>query len=242
MPRIRIDLSYKGTYFHGWQIQENAITVQGELNKALATILQENIETVGCGRTDTGVHAKKYTAHFDCNTINDVNKLKYHLNKVLSKDISINDISETYMGFHARFDALKRTYKYFIHTKKNPFLTEYSTFYPFALDVEIMNNAAKFLLGKRDFTSFSKLNTDVENNYCEVFEAYWEQNEDGYIFTISANRFLRNMVRAIVGTMQELSKNKDLDFAEIIEAKDRCKAGISAPPQGLFLWDNKYII
>ncbi|MDR1339344.1 MAG: tRNA pseudouridine(38-40) synthase TruA [Prevotellaceae bacterium] len=242
MARIRIDISFKGTDYHGWQIQENAFTVQEELNKALSTVLRENIETTGCGRTDTGVHARRFTAHFDCaGKIDDFNYLKLKLNTVLSRNIAVNAICTTYPGFHSRFDAVKRTYKYFIHTLKDPFRNEYSTFVPHSLDLELMNGAAALLKGNMDFTSFSKSHTDVNNNFCEVCEAEWTQTDEGYVFTISANRFLRNMVRAIVGTMMDAGRNKISDFSGIIAAKDRRRAGMSAPPQGLFLWDNQYI-
>jgi tRNA pseudouridine38-40 synthase len=241
MMRIRIDISFKGTDYHGWQIQENAFTVQEELNKALSTILREDIETVGCGRTDTGVHARQFTAHFDCvNDIENFDYLKFKLNTILSGSIAVNDIFKTYQGFHSRFDAIKRTYKYFIHTSKNPFKNEYSTFIPYSLNMNLMNDAAALLIGNKDFTSFSKLHTDVVDNYCNVYEAEWIQTGDEYVFTISANRFLRNMVRAIVGTMLDVGRNKISDFAEIITAKDRKRAGISVPPQGLFLWENLY--
>jgi tRNA pseudouridine38-40 synthase len=236
-----MDISFKGADYHGWQIQKNAFTVQEELNKALSTILRENIETAGCGRTDTGVHARQFTAHFDCaNRIDDFDYLKFKLNTILSRNISVNDIFETYQGFHSRFDAVKRTYKYFIHTSKNPFKNDCSTFVPYSLDVNLMNEAAALLHGNRDFTSFSKLHTDATDNYCNVFEAKWTQTNDDYVFTISANRFLRNMVRAIVGTMLDVGRNKISDFAGIMAAKDRSKAGVSVPPQGLFLWENLY--
>jgi tRNA pseudouridine38-40 synthase len=242
MTRIRIDLSFKGTAYHGWQIQENALTVQEELNKALSVMLREKIETTGCGRTDTGVHARRFTAHFDCaNAISDFDYLKFKLNMILPGDIAVNTISRTYPGFHSRFDAVKRTYKYFIHTSKNPFKNEYSTFVPYRLDMERMNRAAEMLKGNRDFTSFSKLHTDVTDNFCEVCEAEWIHTDDGCVFTISANRFLRNMVRAIVGTMIDLGRSKISDFAGIIDAADRNKAGSSAPPQGLFLWEIQYV-
>jgi tRNA pseudouridine38-40 synthase len=241
MGRIRIDISFKGTNYHGWQFQENAMTVQEELNKALSTILRENIETTGCGRTDTGVHARQFTAHFDCESeINDFLFLKSKLNTVLSKDIAVNNLCKTYSGFHARFDAVRRTYKYFIHTTKDPFKTEYSTFVPYILDLNTMNEASALLIGNKDFTSFCKLHSDVTNNYCNVYEAGWTQTGEEYTFTISANRFLRNMVRAIVGTMLDLGRSKITDFAGIMEAQNRCKAGISAPAQGLFLWENEY--
>jgi tRNA pseudouridine38-40 synthase len=242
MERIRIDIAFKGTDYHGWQIQKNAFTVQQELNGALSTILRENIETVGCGRTDTGVHARQFTAHFDCSgIISDFDYLKFKLNTILSKNIAVNNIFKTYPGFHSRFDAVRRTYKYFVHTSKNPFINEYSTFVHCCPDLNLMNSAAAILAGNMDFTSFSKLHTDVTDNYCTVYKAEWMQTgDDEYVFTISANRFLRNMVRAIVGTMLDPGRNKMPDFAEIIEAKDRNRAGASAPPQGLFLWENLY--
>jgi tRNA pseudouridine38-40 synthase len=241
MERIRIDISFNGAGYHGWQIQKNAFTVQEELNAALSTLLRENIETTGCGRTDTGVHARQFTAHFDClNGIDNLDYLKFKLNTVLSKNIAVNSVLKTYSGFHSRFDAVKRTYKYFIHTSKNPFKNEYSTFLPYTPDLNLMNSAAAMLPGNRDFTSFSKLHTDVTDNYCTVFEAEWTQAGDEYVFTISANRFLRNMVRAIVGTMLDAGRSRIPDFAGIIEARDRNRAGVSAPPQGLFLWENLY--
>jgi tRNA pseudouridine38-40 synthase len=239
--RIRIDLSFKGTNYHGWQIQDNAFTVQQEVNKAFSLVLREDIATTGCGRTDTGVHARQFIVHFDTSThIDDFDFLKTKTNTILSKDIAINSICSTYNGFHARFDAVKRTYKYFIHTAKSPFKNEYSTFFPYAFDIERMNDAASLLLGNHNFTSFSKPHTDLHDNYCNVFEAQWTPTDDGYVFTISANRFLRNMVRAIVGTLMDVGRNKISDFAEIMEAKDRRRAGISAQAQGLFLWEVFY--
>ncbi|MDR2425552.1 MAG: tRNA pseudouridine(38-40) synthase TruA [Prevotellaceae bacterium] len=245
MIRIKIDLSFKGTNYHGWQIQENANTVQEELNRALSLLLRENIETTGCGRTDSGVHARQYIVHFDCKKGQvDFQNIRFKLNALLSKDIAINAIQETYPGFHARFDAVKRTYKYFIHNHKNPFFNELSTFVPHDLDLTAMNHAANLLLGTKDFTSFCKLHSDVTNNRCTVYEARWETIDNQYVFTISANRFLRNMVRAIVGTMLDLGRNKIngcKSFQEIIDAQERCTAGVSAPACGLFLWEVKYV-
>ncbi|MDR0385977.1 MAG: tRNA pseudouridine(38-40) synthase TruA [Prevotellaceae bacterium] len=242
MTRTRIDISFKGTAYHGWQIQKNAVTVQEKLNKALSVLLCENIETTGCGRTDTGVHARRFTAHFDCvGAIDDFDYLKFKLNMILPRDVAVIAVSRANPEFHSRFDAVKRTYKYFIHTSKNPFKNEYSTFVPYKLDLEQMNRAAAMLKGNKDFTSFSKLHTDVTDNFCNVGEAEWIQTDDSCIFTISANRFLRNMVRAIVGTMIDLGRGKISDFAGIIDAADRNKAGSSAPSQGLFLWDIQYV-
>lgn len=244
MTRIRIDISYKGTKYHGWQIQENAHTVQEELNKALSILFRENVETVGCGRTDTGVHAKQYTAHFDCSAIPEpLPKLHHKLNTILDSDIAVFDLRETYPGFHARFDAVRRTYKYFIHSRKDPFKNEYSTFIHYQPDADAMNDAANFLTGNKDFSSFCKSHSDVENNFCNVFQVHWERAGDDYSFTVSANRFLRNMVRAMVGTMLDVGRGKitTTDFLNILNAKNRCKAGESAPPQGLFLWKNEYL-
>ncbi len=238
MSRFFVRLSYKGTNFHGWQIQPNAITVQETLEKAFSLILQENIKIIGCGRTDTGVHAKDFFAHFDCNSnISDLEKFTYKLNSLLPKDIAIQEIFTVGKEAHARFDATERTYKYYISKVKTPFRYEESYFYPFPLNISAMNEAAKKLLDYTDFTSFSKLHTDVKTNNCVIKEAYWEKTDTQLVFTITADRFLRNMVRAIVGTLLEVGKGKCSveRFCEIIETKDRGKAGSSAPAEGLFL-------
>ncbi len=216
MARFFVRLSYKGTNFHGWQIQPNAVTVQETLEKVFSLILQEEIKIVGCGRTDTGVHASRFYAHFDCKSpLSDLEKLTYKLNSLLPKDIAIQEISKV----------------------KTPFRYEESYFYPFPLNISAMNEAAKKLLDYRDFTSFSKLHTDVKTNNCVIKKAYWEEADEQLIFTITADRFLRNMVRAIVGTLLEVGKGRCSveRFCEIIEAKDRGKAGSSTPAEGLFL-------
>ncbi len=238
MARYFVQLSYKGTDFHGWQIQLNAVTVQETLEKAFSLILRENIKIIGCGRTDTGVHAYQFYAHFDCNTVAyDLDKLVFKLNTVLPKSIAIQRIFPVVSEAHARFDATSRTYKYYIAKVKNPFAYEQSYYYPFPLNISVMNEAAKTLLDYADFTSFSKLHTDVKTNNCKITEAYWEETDEQFVFTITADRFLRNMVRAIVGTLFEVGKGKYgvERFCEIIEAKDRGKAGSSAPAEGLFL-------
>ncbi len=243
MARFFVRLNYKGLNFHGWQIQPNAITVQETLEKAFSLILQEEIKIVGCGRTDTGVHASCFYAHFDCKSpLSDLGKLTYKLNSLLPKDIAIQEIFTVNKEAHARFDATERTYKYYISKEKIPFRYEESYFYPFPLAVETMNEAAKKLLDYTDFTSFSKLHTDVKTNSCVIKEAYWEEANTQLIFTITADRFLRNMVRAIVGTLLEVGKGKCSvgKFCEIIEAKDRGKAGSSAPAEGLFLHKISY--
>ncbi len=238
MARYFIQLSYRGTNFHGWQIQPNATTVQETLEKAFSLLLQEEIKITGCGRTDTGVHAKQFFAHFDCNQISfQLDNLTYKLNALLPKDIAIQQIFLVNEEAHTRFDATERTYKYYISKVKSPFRYEESYFYPFPLNVTAMNTAASKLLDYEDFTSFSKLHTDVKTNNCTITEAYWEETDEQLIFTITADRFLRNMVRAIVGTLLEVGKGKCSveQFCEIIEAKDRGKAGSSAPSEGLFL-------
>ena len=252
--RYFITLSYDGTHYHGWQIQPNGDSIQQRLQEALSIILRQPIEVVGAGRTDTGVHAKMMVAHFDSpqqgeikNEVNGqwlmVNDLAYKLNKLLPHDIAVQEIRQVPDDMHARFSATSRTYHYFIHTHKDPFLSAYSWQIPYKLDFGKMNQAAQVLLEYKDFTSFSKVNTDTKTNLCDIKEAYWtEITPDQWRFTITANRFLRNMVRAIVGTLVEVGRGKleIEDVRRIIEAKDRCQAGESVPAKGLFLVDIKY--
>lgn len=242
--RYYMQLSYDGTDYHGWQIQPNGTTVQDDLQKALSTILREDIAIVGCGRTDTGVHAKYFVAHFDYSSvIADVDKMIYKLNGFLSKDISILDLQPVDDAFHARFTATARAYEYHLVTQKSSFLNRYSYRPNFELDFDAMNRAARCLLDFTDFTSFSKLHTDTHTNNCDVSVAFWEKkNDHHWVFHVTADRFLRNMVRAIVGTLLEVGKGKisEAQFSQIIEAKDRGKAGISVPAQALFLVDVVY--
>lgn len=237
--RYFIHLSYLGTSFHGWQIQPNAHSVQQELEEALSKLLGEEIKVTGAGRTDTGVHASFYVAHFDSERVEKVtNKdFVYHLNAIVSKDIAIFSVREVKIEASARFSAIEREYKYYISLTKNPFKRGQTcqVFQP--LNVEKMEEAAAKLPTYTDFTSFAKLHTDTLNNNCTVKAAYFEQEGDQLIFTIRANRFLRNMVRAIVGTLLDVGKEKITvyDFCRIIEAQDRSKAGSSADPSGLFL-------
>lgn len=244
MQRYFIELSYKGTHYHGWQIQPNANSVQEELNKAFSTVLQEQISIVGCGRTDTGVHASFFVAHFDSEKqgLELWDKFLNKINGVLPKDIAVSNIKKVDNQASSRFDAKSRKYKYYIAKTKNPFKQEYSAYIHAKLDIEKMNEACKILFEYKDFTSFSKLHTDVFTNNCEIFEANWEETDSQIIFTISANRFLRNMVRAIVGTMINIGNGKIEveDLRKIIEAKDRGKAGYSVPAKGLFLVDINY--
>jgi len=243
MHRYFLQLSYKGTRYFGWQRQPNAISVQEVIEKTLSTVLREEIAVVGAGRTDTGVHASFYVLHFDVlNEIIEPEKLLYHLNRFLPDDIAIQKIKKVNSDFHARFSAVSRTYKYYISMVKDPFTTDTSYQFTVPLDIEKMNEAAKMLFEYTDFTSFAKLHTDVKTNNCKIFKAEWETENNQLVFTIKADRFLRNMVRAIVGTLLEVGKGKITvdDFRKIIEMKNRGAAGTSAPPQGLFLVDIGY--
>jgi tRNA pseudouridine38-40 synthase len=250
--RYFIHLAYNGTPYHGWQIQPNAASVQETLNKAFSVLLQSEINLMGAGRTDTGVHAREMYAHFDFESSFEIPTLVHKLNSFLPKDIVIYNIIPVHDEAHTRFDATKRTYEYHIHQFKNPFLDELSWYYHQPLDVELMNEAAKLLFNYTDFECFSKVNTDVNTFDCAIFEAYWtrgvaEQSEakrenSQLVFTISANRFLRNMVRSIVGTLVNVGLNKITldDFTKIIESKSREKAGFSVPAHGLYLTKIEY--
>lgn len=242
MSRFFLEIQYFGTNYHGWQIQENANTVQAEINRALSTFLQEEINVLGCGRTDTGVHAKNYYAHFDFNKEIDTKQLVYKLNCILPKDIACNNVFEVDPSHHARFSATSRTYEYWITHTKNPFLTDFAYFQPAQLNVDLMNDAAKLLVQKTDFSCFSKSNTDTLTNNCDITFAKWEMNENVLIFTITADRFLRNMVRAIVGTLIDvgLEKISIEDVNKIIASKNRSNAGTSVPAHGLYLTEVEY--
>jgi tRNA pseudouridine38-40 synthase len=236
--RYFIHLAYNGTAYHGWQIQPNAASVQETLNKAFSVLLQSEINLMGAGRTDTGVHAKEMFAHFDFETSFNIPNLIHKVNSFLPKDIVIYNMIPVHDEAHTRFDATKRTYEYYIHQYKNPFLDELSWYFHQSLDVDMMNKAAQQLLNYTDFECFSKVNTDVNTFDCTIFEAHWKRNEnDQLVFTISANRFLRNMVRSIVGTLVNVGLHKITldDFTKIIESKSREKAGFSVPAHGLYL-------
>jgi tRNA pseudouridine38-40 synthase len=242
--RYFIFISYKGTSYHGWQIQPNSVTVQKILDEALSTILVENIQTTGAGRTDTGVHARVFCAHFDSirTDLAANKKLIFRLNRFLPKDISVTKIVQVHSDAHARFSAVSRTYRYYITTIKDPFGEDSSWFLQSNPDLNLMNKACELLLKHADFTSFSKLHSDVKTNICRIFSAEWKKRGSRIIFMIKADRFLRNMVRAIVGTMIELGCGKISmkGFEEVIMAKDRGRAGKSAPAKGLFLEEIEY--
>lgn len=240
--RYFIEFAYNGKNYHGWQSQPNASSVQETLSKAVSVILRSEIELMGAGRTDTGVHAKQMFAHFDTEENLETDFLVAKLNSYLPKDIVIYRIILVSEKAHARFDAVKRTYEYHIHTYKNAFENESSWYVFQKLDLEKMNKAAKMLFDFEDFQCFSKVNTDVKTYNCKIMEANWQQKGEKLIFTIAADRFLRNMVRAIVGTLVEIGSGKKAleDFKNIIESKDRTQAGTSVPAHGLYLTKVEY--
>lgn len=241
--RYFVRLSYNGARFHGWQVQPHDNSVQEAIEKALSMVLRCTLAITGAGRTDTGVHAAMMVAHFDNDEpIQDIEALMRSLNGLLGKDIAIHAIFPVASDAHARFDATSRTYKYFAHLVKSPFLHDFSWKCPPMLDFELMNEAAAHLMNFSDFTSFSKLHTDAKTNICHITHARWQQEGEQWVFTITADRFLRNMVRAIVGTLVNVGMHKITvrQFCEIIEKKDRCSAGQSMPAHALFLWSITY--
>jgi tRNA pseudouridine38-40 synthase len=236
--RYALELAYRGTNYHGWQIQPNASSVQEAIEKRLTRLMGNvPVSVVGCGRTDTGVHASYYVLHFDAGKDLDPEQLVYKLNKMLPDDIAVFSAKHVTADFHARFSATSRTYRYFIHRKKNAFLLD-SYHLVQEVNFEAMNQAAKHLLGTHDFTSFSKLHTDVKTNTCTVSAAEWIRGaNDCWYFEITADRFLRNMVRAVVGTLLEVGTGNlgEKDILRIMQAKDRGEAKLSVPAKGLFL-------
>jgi tRNA pseudouridine38-40 synthase len=243
MPRYFIRLSYKGTKYAGWQIQDNAGSVQEKVNHALSVITGTEITTIGCGRTDTGVHAKVFYAHFDLpQPVEDDYKFVYQLNSVLPSDIAIAELIPVAENAHARFDATIRTYDYYISLVKDPFLKEYSMFGFVKPQIDLMNQACPYLLRHSDFSAFSKTHTQVKTNICSISIAEWNFKNDLLVFTISSDRFLRGMVRAIVGTMIDVGTGKILpaEIENILQSGDRGEAGTSVPAAGLFLSAVKY--
>lgn len=243
MKRYFIYLAYNGKSFCGWQSQPNGIGVQSVLEEALAVLLREPVAITGAGRTDAGVHAKQMVAHFDRpDAIENPEFLVEKLNRLLPKEIAVYQIRPVCPGAHARFDALARTYKYYVTERKDPFNYEGSCKVHGTMDFEAMNRVAKVLFDYIDFTSFSKLHTDVKTNNCRIMQAEWGKEGDLWVFTIQADRFLRNMVRAIVGTLFEVGRGKLTEdgFRTVIEMKDRCKAGTSVPGNALYLVEVTY--
>lgn len=242
--RYLLEVSYKGTNYNGWQIQPNGVTIQGQLIVALETILKQKIEMMGSGRTDTGVHAEQQFAHFDTkNPISNIERFIRSTNALIGYEISVTNIKEVQKKFHARYDAKTRAYRYRVQFKKNPFQKELFTLLPYSIDIDLMNNAASKLLHHNDFQCFSKVRTEVKTFNCDVSEAYWYwEDEMTLTFYIKANRFLRGMVRAIVGTLFEVGKG-DIsleDFERIIESKQRKQAKAAAPAHGLYLVEVNY--
>lgn len=246
MPRYFLKLSYRGLPYHGWQIQPNAISVQQCIEESLGKALRAPTPIVGAGRTDAGVNARLMYAHFDtAEPIADSSRLIAALNSMLGPDIAIYSIIPVHSDAHARFDATERTYHYYATTVKSPFFHQLSWQASPTLNFDAMNRAAALLLDTTDFTSFAKLHTDAKTNICHVSHAQWHPIPTipgGHVFVITADRFLRNMVRAVVGTLVDVGRGKIStdQFAQIIAQRDRCAAGTSMPPQALYLWDVKY--
>jgi tRNA pseudouridine38-40 synthase len=241
--RYFIELAYNGKNYHGWQKQPNAPSVQGQIESKLSILLKKEIEVVGCGRTDTGVHAKQYFLHIELDQPVDTVKLGYQLNSILPKDISVYRVFEVAETAHARFSATAREYEYWISTRPDPFANEQSLLCSTPLNIAAMNEAAKLLLSHTDFECFSKVHTDVKTFDCHITKALWEERSNHkLVFTIAANRFLRNMVRAIVGTLLNVGKGK-ISIAEvqaILDSKNRSEAGESVAAHGLFLTQISY--
>lgn len=241
--RYFVTLSYDGTRFHGWQVQPNGISVQGELQRALSLLLRTDIQVTGAGRTDAGVHAAMMVAHFDSDADIDERQLTYKLNKLLPQDIAVQRVEAVSGDLHARFSATSRTYYYYIHTEKIPFRRHYSCELHYPLDFALMNQAAAMLLCYEDFGAFCKSHADVKTTLCHVTHAAWKQlSPSEWRFEITANRFLRNMVRAVVGTLIEVGRGRMTldDFRKVIDGKRRTEAGESMPAHALFLVDITY--
>lgn len=243
--RCFIDLAYRGAAYHGWQVQPGQVTVQQVIEQALQRLLGRPVPIVGAGRTDAGVNARRMIAHVDFDDDFDSSSPTFlrSLNALCGRDIAIRAIRAVHDDAHARFDATARTYRYFVHTAKDPFAGELSWQAPPLLDFDAMNSAAQCLLGRRDFTSFSKLHTDVKTNICDLRAVAWHQTDDfHWYFEITADRFLRNMVRAVVGTLVDVGRHKisEAGLIDILNALDRCAAGTSMPGGPLFLWDVAY--
>ena len=240
--RYFIELSYFGKCYHGWQRQPNAVSVQEKVEEALSTLLRNTVAVLGAGRTDAGVHAKQLFAHFDFEKPLNLKDLTYRLNSFLPEDISVSRIFEVQENAHARFDAIARTYEYWLVQEKNPFYKDSAYFLREPLNIETMNQAALILREYSDFESFSKSNTDVKTFLCRIDEAVWEKDDEKLVFRITADRFLRNMVRAVVGTLIEIGMGKRPIqwIREVIESKDRGEAGASVPAKGLYLTRVEY--
>ena len=243
MKRYFFKISYDGTSYFGWQKQPKQISIQETIEKDLSKIHSlKEMSIVGCGRTDAGVHAKQYFFHVDLENSEDPLVFVLKLNRMLPENIFIKEMKSVESDLHARFSAKKRTYRYYLHHQKDPFKEELSWYFPQKIDIDQMNKAANFFLGEKDFCSFAKVHTDVKTTICTVYSAKWHTEENGLYFEISANRFLRNMVRAIVGTLLEVGAGKIPleEIQTILSAKNRQEAAVSVPAHGLFLWEILY--
>jgi len=242
MFNYKLSIQYDGTNYAGWQIQENALSIQAVISNSIKQILQEDISLIGAGRTDAGVHALGQVANFTVKQQLDLSKLKYSINSVLPKDISITNIETVDESFHSRFSARKRSYIYLISNQKSPFFERYSYTYYSELKQEKLNELSSTLIGVKDFTSFSKINTEVQNKICEVYEARWHRHKNLLIFYIEANRFLYGMVRAVVGSLlKAYSLEEGTNYLKnIFNQKDRSAAADAVPAKGLFLYKVKY--
>ncbi len=243
--RYFIQIRYLGTAYHGWQVQPNALTVQETIDERLSVLLQTEIRSVGCGRTDAGVHAHDFFLHIDLDFLLSKQacaEMVYKLNRFLPADIAVNDMFLVKPGIHSRFSAISRKYIYSISTSKNPFGIHTSWHYSYDLDVQKLQEAAARLMQYTDFAAFSKKDTDIIGTNCTLMESGWSETEHGLIYTVKANRFLRNMVRALVGTQLKIGKGliKPEDLDTIVESRDRCRAGESVPAQGLSLVEVRY--
>tara|TARA_B100001287_G_C22667568_1_gene523612 strand:+ start:852 stop:1610 length:759 start_codon:yes stop_codon:yes gene_type:complete len=242
MQRYLLEITYDGTNYFGWQIQPKHRTIQGEIIKKISTLYNQEINLIGCGRTDTGVHAIKYFAHFDIDIEIDIEKFLFKINNFLNNDIVINHVYKVNKDFHARFSAKSRTYEYYISFKKDPFLHKISFQFFKALDLKLLNIGSNFFIGEKEFSSFCKSSSDVNNKICNVTEAFWIKKNNMFIFRITANRFLHNMVRSITGTIIDfaLKKISSRELQEIFNLKKRKNSGLSVPAKGLYLIDVEY--
>ncbi len=242
--RYFVWISFDGTAYHGWQIQPNGMSVQEKLQQCLSLLLRRPVEVTGAGRTDAGVHAREMVCHFDWDETVDTSQLHYRLNRVLPRDMSCEKVEQVPDDLHARFSATRRTYRYFIHTRRDPFLRHHSVEMHWELDFDRMNEAAAHLLTVADFKTFCKANADNKTTLCDVSAAHWVQTSPiSHYFEISANRFLRNMVRAVVGTLVDVGRHRISidDFKQIVAGGTRSDAGESMPAHGLFLWKIDYM-
>lgn len=242
MKNYKLTIQYDGTKYSGWQIQKNAITVQQTISDAIEKLLKVNVNLIGSGRTDTGVHAIGQVANFRSEFEIDIYRFKYSLNSILPDDISVSEMIEVDINFHARFDARKRSYIYQIIQKKSPFYKNYSYFYPSEIDLDKLNSLSKIFLTQKDFSAFSKKNDEIENKDCILFDICWKQKNELIIFKIQANRFLHGMVRAITGTLLKAQQkdNAEKFLIDIFNSKDRNEAYDSVPAKGLFLYKVEY--